>query len=288
MAAAVSNPPPNNGVKLSATGRSVLGRRNEPGRLPAALIAIVVHLAFFALIIFGVSWQVKAPTPLNAEIWRDLPPINTATPVPVAEVEPTPPKPAEPAPPPPPPSPVVAKPAPPVPSKADIALKAKLDDKLKREQQKQEQQKIMQQKREEQKRLDDRKKADDDKRTKAEEAKKKAADEKVRLETEAREAAIRSARQKSVDDYGGKIGSLIRNRANIPESVTGKPIVEVRLRLLANGAVLDAQIVRPSGNRAFDDAVERAINGIRQWPLPDDPSILGGRRELNLRIEHER
>ncbi len=285
MAAAYSNPPPNNGVKLSATGRSVLGHRREPGRLPAALIAIVVHLCFFALIIFGVSWQVKAPTPLNAEIWRDLPPINTAKPLPVAEVEPTPPKPAEPAPPPP---PVATKPAPPVPSKADIALKAKLDDKAKREQQKQEQQKLLQEKHEEQKRLDERNKAEGDKRLKAEEAKKKAADEKVRLETEARESAIRSARQKAVDDYGGKIGALIRNRANIPESVIGKPIVEVRLRLLANGAVLDAQIVRPSGNRAFDDAVERAINGIRQWPLPEDPSILGGRRELNLRIEHER
>ena len=81
---------------------------------------------------------------------------------------------------------------------------------------------------------------------------------------------------------------MIRQRANIPESVAGKPIVEVKLRLLVNGAVLDAQVVKASGNRAFDDAVERAINGIRQWPLPDDASILGGRRELILRIEHER
>ena len=260
--------------KLSATARQVLGKRREPGRLPAALLALVIHAAFFALIVIGVSWQVKPPTILNAEIWRALPAINAPKSPLVAEVEPVVEPKVEPK-----IEPIViekpVKPQPAPPSKVEIALNEKKarDEKLKIEQQK---------------RTEDKKKADEEKIRKADALKQKTAEDKLRAETEARDAAIRGARDKAIQDYASKVATLIRNRANIPESVMGKPIVEVKLRLLVNGAVLDAQIVKASGNRAFDDAVERAINGIRQWPQPDDASILGARRELILRIEHER
>jgi colicin import membrane protein len=276
---AASTMPAGKPPKLSATARQVLGKRREPGRLPAALLALVIHAAFFALIVIGVSWQVKPPTILNAEIWRELPAINAPKSPPMAEVEPV----VEPKVEPKIEPPVIEKPIKPQPappSKAEIALNEKKarDEKLKLEQLKQA----------DQKRIDDKKKADEEKIRKADALKQKAAEDKLRIDAEARDAAIRGARDKAIQDYGSKVAALIRNRANIPESVMGKPIVEVKLRLLVNGAVLDAQIVKASGNRAFDDAVERAINGIRQWPLPDDASILGGRRELILRIEHER
>ena len=100
-----------------------------------------------------------------------------------------------------------------------------------------------------------------------------------------REAAARNA---ALQDYAAKISALIRNRANIPDTVSGKPALTVRLRLLVNGVVFDAQIIKPSGNRVYDEAVERAINGIRQWPLPESADLFGGRRELNLNIDHER
>ena len=58
--------------------------------------------------------------------------------------------------------------------------------------------------------------------------------------------------------------------------------------VFVNGAVFDAQVVKPSGNRVYDEAVERAINGIQNWPLPQNAELFGGRRELILRIEHER
>jgi colicin import membrane protein len=126
--------------KLSATGRAVTGKRAEVGRLPAAMFALIVHIGFFALIVFGVSWQVKAPQPLSAEIWRELPSINAPKPAPVAEVEPKPVPPPEPKIEPkivpPPPKPV----QPPAPTKADIALNEKKlrDEKLKLETQKRE------------------------------------------------------------------------------------------------------------------------------------------------------
>jgi len=266
--------------KLSATARQVLSRRREPGKVPAALLALVIHGGFFALIIIGVSWQVKPPTILNAEIWRDLPAINAPEAAPIVPVEPAVIPKAEPD--------VAAKIEPPAPIKPQPAPPSKVDIALNEKKARAEKLKIEQQKRDEQKRIDEKKKADDENVRRAETLKQKVIDDKLRAETEVREAAVKGARDKAIQDYVGKVAALIRQRANIPESVMGKPIVEVKLRLLVNGAVLDALIVKGSGNRAFDDAVERAINGIRQWPLPEDASILGGRRELILRIEHER
>jgi colicin import membrane protein len=234
-----------------------------------------VHAAFFALIIFGVSWQVKAPEPIAAELWSALP--N----VPVPVVEPPPPDPSPtptPTPVKPPEPPVESKPAP---TKADIALKAKKerDEKLKQERAAEAAKK---------KAADDKRKADGEKQREAEEAKRKAAEEKVRAEAEAREAAVRTAREAAVRDYMSRIAALINSRTNVPDSVIGKPEIQVRVRLLTNGSVFEASISRSSGNRAYDDAVERAIAGIRQWPVPENPEILGRQRELLLNIRHER
>ncbi len=283
MAAALPpNGPNTNGLppNLSATGRSVLSQRREPGQAVAATFAVAVHIGFFSLIVFGVSWQVKAPAPLSAELWSSLP----ALPVIAKAVEPTPAEPPLPEP--------VARPLPPPkvvePPKVDIALKAKKEreEKLKRE--KDEKVAAELKKREDQKRADDKRRSDEEKLRKADEAKRKAIDDKAKAEAEARAAAVQSARDAALRDYTGKIAALIRNRANIPDSVTGQPEIQVRVRLLTTGAVFEAQIARPSGNRAYDDAVERAINGIRQWPVPDNPEILGRQRELLLNIKHER
>jgi colicin import membrane protein len=266
---------------MSATYSPRMMRR-EPGKVPAAILALIVHSVFFAVIVFGVSWQVKHPAPLTAELWDQLPPIRNAEPVPL--------------PPPPDPQPETElkpeikkveppqelKPSPP--SKAEIELKAK---KLKEEKarEKTEREKL------EREKLEKQKKADADKKRKEEEAQRKAAkaaDDKAKADQAAREAAASAARNAALQDYASKIAALIRSRANIPDTVSGKPVLQVRLRLLVNGVVFDAQIVKPSGNRVYDEAVERAINGIKQWPLPESAELFGGRRELNLNIEHER
>ncbi|MFM7461871.1 MAG: TonB C-terminal domain-containing protein [Burkholderiales bacterium] len=271
--------PPHLPPKLSATGRSVLHARREPRRAIAGAFAIVVHIGFFALIIFGVSWQVKMPSPISVELWSTLPPSDNRLeePPPAPQEEPAAP-----------PEPKVAEQNAAEPNKADIALKAKKEreEKLKRE--KEEKLAAELKKRDEQKRTEDKRKAEEDKQRKADEAKRKAEADKLRLEAEARAAAAQSAHDKAVSDYTGKIAALIRNRANIPDSVVGQPIIKVRVRLLTNGTVFEATVANASGNRAYDDAVERAINGIRQWPVPDNPEILGRQRELLLIIMHER
>ncbi|HLY96922.1 MAG TPA: protein TolA, partial [Sideroxyarcus sp.] len=67
----------------------------EPYRFSAGVLALLVHLGFFALMYFGVRWQSHPPEEFMVEMWDTLP---------NAEVVP------EPAPPPP---PVMAEPAPP-------------------------------------------------------------------------------------------------------------------------------------------------------------------------------
>lgn len=238
--------------------------RDEPGKLPAALLAMIVHAAFFSVIVFGVSWQVKHPDPVMAELWDQLPSIRNAPEPPPPPPEPEVKKIVEPPP--------IEKAAPPQPTKADIQLKAK-QEKAERE------------------RAEKAKQAEIDKKRKEEDAQKKAAkaaDDKARAEQVARDAAVSASRSAAQRDYADKIASLIRNRANIPDTVTGKPVLTVRVRLLVNGVVFDVAVTKPSGNRVYDEAVERAINGIRQWPLPEIADLFGSRRELNLNIEHER
>lgn len=263
--------------------RSPLAVRREPGTLPAAILAILVHAGFIGVIVFGVSWQVQHPLPVVAELWDQLPPSKDAEPAPA------------PPPPPPPPvepekkiEPVESKPAPPQPTKAEIALKARKEKAEREKLEKAERDKKEKAEREKQEKAEKQKQAEADKKRREDEARRKAVDDKARAEKDAREAAAASARTQAINDYGARIAALIRNRANIPDSVSGKPVLTVRLRLLVNGAVFDAQVVKPSGNRVYDEAVERAINGIQNWPLPQNAELLGGRRELILNIEHER
>ena len=271
------------------------GKRHDKGRFPALILALLVHAAFFALLIFSVSWQTKPTAPLMAEVWDSLPPPrNAPAPVPTPTPDTPAPSPVEPPATKKPPPPEVEK-APPQPTKADIDLKLKQE------------REIVQKKAREEKELADKKKLDD---TKKEQDKKKeellkkrlddvknqrALDDKIKQEqatSNAREsqarAANQAAQQAAQNDYAGKIAALIRSRANITDAVTGRPKVQIQLRLLVNGVVFDAQVVKPSGNRVYDESIERAINGIQQWPLPDRPELLGSTRTLILNIEHER
>jgi colicin import membrane protein len=46
---------------------------HEPYRLPAGLLAVAVHGAFFALLFFGFSWQTQPPAPMSVELWDSIP-----------------------------------------------------------------------------------------------------------------------------------------------------------------------------------------------------------------------
>ena len=101
----------------------------EPGRVASGVLAVVVHLLFIGLLVFGISWQQRKPEPIMADLWREIPPPQKPQPVvkappPEPIPQPAAPKPEpKPAPEPPKPAP---KPLPPAqPAKAEIELKEK-------------------------------------------------------------------------------------------------------------------------------------------------------------------
>ena len=254
-------------------------RAREPGKIRSLLLALAVHGAFFALIVFGVSWQSRPTPPLQAELYKELPPGKPAAPKP--DPAPEPPKPEPPKPEPPKPDPAIAE-------KKERERKEK-ERKEKAERDKQE--KLEKQRREEaeKKRAADeaekKRKAEEDK---ARQAKARAeAQAKAAAEQAAREAA--SARESEINAWRGRIRDKIRGRANVPDTVTGRPVVAVRITLLPGGEVLDIRVEKSSGNRIFDEAIVRAIRSASPLPVPPASSELFPQfRDLRLNIDHDR
>lgn len=255
---------------------AALQHRPEPGRIPAFIFAALVHVGFAAVLVFGVSWQTKAPIPLTAELWSTLPTIKVPEPAPPPDPEPAKVEPE----PPPPPKPEPVKTEPPKPSKADIELKQK--------QEKEKKQKLEREAEEKKKKEADEKKRKEEEKRKAEERVKKAQEAKAKAEADAAAQAAASRQQRLIDDWANQIRGLIRSRANVPDSVSGGPEIQIRLKLLVTGAVFEAVVVRRSGNRVYDESIERAIAGIRQWPTPADPDVFRNNREITLNIKHEK
>lgn len=282
-----------------------LARRGEPGRIRAILLAVIVHAAFFALIVFGVSWQVRPTPPVQAELWSQLPPAKSDPKPEPPKPEPPPPEPPKPEPPKPEPPKPDPKPEPPKPEPPkpdpEIALKAEREKKererLETERlEREKRERLERQKQDEAKKKREQEEAAKKKREQEEAAKKKREDDKRRAEEElarkaaeqAREAAA-AARRSEFDGWVEKIRGKIRGRANVPDSVTGNPEVTFRIRILPGGEVLDIQLTKRSGNPAYDSAIERAIRSASPLPVPPANSELFPQfRDLNLQIRHER
>ncbi|SDY87708.1 cell envelope integrity protein TolA [Nitrosomonas sp. Nm58] len=55
----------------------------EPGLLRAAVLALLVHLVFFAFMVFGLSWKNEPAETMVVDLWSDLP--QPVKPIPVAK-----------------------------------------------------------------------------------------------------------------------------------------------------------------------------------------------------------
>lgn len=264
-------------------------KRRQPGRLRAIVLAVLVHAAFFALIVFGITWQNPPTAPVQAELWDRLPTKQAARPPappepkvqPKAEPKPPPPKPPA-------PKPEEVKPEPPKPDAA-IAEKLERDKRAQEEREKaekEERQRLEKQKQEEARR---KREQDEAARKKREDEKRRQEEERAKAEAEQAIAAAAAARQSEIDSFVNRIKDKIRGRANIPDTVTGKPEVKVRIRVLPGGEVLDISIVKSSGNPVYDTAIERAIRSAQPLPVPPANSELFPQfRDLILNIEHDR
>jgi colicin import membrane protein len=266
--------------------------RDEPGKFASGVMAVVVHVAFFALLVVGVSWQHRAPSVTSVDLWSSLPPVPA---VKAPEPPPAPKPEAKPPPPPPEPKPVpklAPKPAPePKPAaKPDIALEKEKQEKARREREEREKAEVK--KREEREKAEAKKREDIAKA----EARKKEEIEKKRLEVErarereAQEAAKRlqqqqaAAQSKEIDLYRTRITEKIRRYVNKePCATLGNPEIVFEAVLLPDGNTLDApKMLRSSGNAACDQAVLRAVLRAQPLPLPPDPALFPKFRELKL------
>lgn len=272
----------------------------EPHKFSAGVLALAVHGIFFSLLYFGFNWHAKIPPNMVVEMWDHLPePEHVAQP----EPEPLPPPPAPALPkvetPPPPkvaaPAPV-AKPA--APQKADITLKEtkkkknakekepkpvpvpKPDDKAKKlELEKQKEQAAQA----EQAKLQARAEAM---------AKERAEEERVSRENERAQelkakmrAEVDAATRGEVERYTGLIQAKIKRSIVMPPDVANTAVAEFMVTVLPDGSVMQPRLIKSSGNRAYDNAAERAIIRAQPLPLPQEASLARMFRELHLSVK---
>lgn len=224
----------------------------EPYQLPAGILALAVHGAFFILLYFGFTWQTLPPATMSVELWQSLPDTVTAPPVQpkIEKVEP----------------PKVEEVAPPQPEvKPDIVLPDKKKVKTKPVELKPVERKPV-----EKKPVDP---APIEQKPDTSIADKQAARER------AEQAAVTG---RMVDEYTAKIQSKIKRNIVEPPSVEKDARAEFLVTLLPGGSVLDARLIKPSGNAAYDNAVERAILKSQPLPLPPDVALFNRFRELKL------
>lgn len=281
--------------------------REQPGKLASGVMAVVVHVVFFALLYFGVSWQRHEPPAVVVDLWSNLP-APTAKPPPKLEVRPPPPAPPVVKPEPPRPEPKAeAKPAPePKPTtKPDIAIEKEKQDKARRE--REEKEKLELKKREEAKAAQKKQEAA---REKAELAKREALQkeklaalerdraakeaERARLEKEQNEAVQKLAQQqaaaqnKELDAFRSRIEAKVKRFvAKGPCTSIADPEILLEMKFFPDGNLIGEPVVRKSsGNAACDEAVRRAVVLAQPLPLPPPGHpLLGQFMNPNLRFK---
>lgn len=240
-------------MSATLTLRQGSGQVYEPFRLPAGILAIAVHSAFFALLYFGFSWQTYPPAMRSIEVdmWQSLP----------AEVATPPAKPVE-----------EAKVEPVQAPEKQLAPDIVLPDKKKVETKLEAPKPI---------------KKIEPKPVVEKKAETKAVEEKSAVSSAQQQAALEQAEKAAVigrivDEYKAKIMAKIRSNIVMPPNVVKDARAEFAVTLLPGGSVLPPRLTRSSGNTAYDNAVERAILKSDPFPLPPDVTIFNRFRELNL------
>ncbi|MES2978427.1 MAG: cell envelope integrity protein TolA [Pseudomonadota bacterium] len=288
---------------MDVADRLEFGPRREPGAASAFTFALLAHLLLAGALTWGVNWKRNVPdVAFEAELWSSVPREAAPPPPPPAAVVPPPPAPTPAPTPAPAPVPVKPAPAPPAPPKVDIALEQEkkrlqlkklaeekaAEDKKKAIElaQKVEAEKAKAKKAQEvaqaKAKADAEAVAKKQELAKAEDAKRKAA------EAEAAQARIRkeqldrmmglagatgaqgNAAQSAGPSasYGGRVRAKVRPNVVFTEDIAGNPTAEVEVRTTLDGTITSQRLVKSSGNKAWDDAVIKAI--IRTETLPRD------------------
>lgn len=292
--------------------------RLQPAQfLSAGALSLLVHSLFALAMVFGLSWKTLPEPPVYAELWTALPeaPALPEALPPEPQVEP----PAMPEPPPAPtPKPVAPPPAPPkpvpeiAPPDPQIAIKAREEKERLAAEKRRVQEEVVRKQREAQlqeqlkealhqaelKNLEEERKAAEARKQALEKKRKEferlmqeqmnsELSQENRALADARAAnAAMTARDKAVLEFRERIRAKILGFVNWPTTLKGNPEVHFNVRLLPNGEVLHATLVKSSGQPSIDDAVEKAIIKASPLPLPEDKKAAEAfRGELLLKFK---
>jgi colicin import membrane protein len=251
----------------------------DPARVPAAVLAVLVHLLLFAFLFFGVRWSTTAPEAVVVELWTQPP-----QPV-VAPAEPAPPPPPPPKVEPEPPRPVV-KPAPPKPApevrKPDIALEK--DKQAKKPPPKPEAKPEARPAPKAETRPEP--KLELDVRARMQEQlvreSKALADDRAKRESQKPAAAPPPAAPSIDSGYAARIRGKIHGNIVMPQDIIGNPEAIFDVVQLPDGVVLKVSLRKSSGHKGYDDAIERAI--LKSSPLPKPDRMDQFQRQLELKF----
>ena len=290
----------------------------QPGAGRAWLAAGLVHALLFLALGLATAWKTQPQTlQAEAELWSATPQAaapRLQEPQPEPEPEPAPqpePKPTfKPSPPPPPaPDPELER------RDAQIALEKKKQQDKKKEAEKAEKLKAEKEKKAKEKAEKEKAELKRKEREKEDKAKEKAAKEKKAAEKAnaekadaAKTEAMRNENLKRMQgmagasggenatgsalkssgpsaSYAGRLVGRIKPNISYPGDVVGNPRAEVEVKVAPDGTILSRRIVQSSGNKAWDDAVLRAIDKTEVLPKDTDgrvpPLIVLGFRPLD-------
>lgn len=270
-------------------------------------LALLVHGLFFSALVYGLTWKTLPQLPVQADLWAELPaPLPPPPPV-VIPPEPQ----AEPAPLPPPEQADIAlekarklkteqrK----LEEKRQVELKVKAEEakriqaeKLNAEKLKIEQAKLEQERMEKERLVKEQQEMERVEKERREAKRRQFEQELARVmhdSMSAENAQLKAAQDharavqqaKLVKDFRERIMLKIRANVRLPQNLSGNPEAEFQVRLLPNGEVLKVMLIKSSGQKLYDQEVERAIIKSSPLPLPQDREAAALFRDsLNLKF----
>jgi colicin import membrane protein len=277
--------------------------RKVTGKWLALLLALLVQAAFVAVLVFSVHWQNRKPEPVTAELYappakapvseapQPAPPPPQPAPLPAANPAPSPTPPAPPVTVPPPPvtAPPAPKVAPPDTRAADLALRARQDEERRKAAEavrKEEEKKLRaQQEALERQKLEDKKKQDEARARQLRETEAMRAQAEREGESRAkadRDALARTQRTSAETDWIRSIQAKVKGNVIVPPDMAGNPEAIFEVVQLPTGEIIDVQLRKSSGVRAYDESVQRAILKSSPLPRPERADLF--QRSLTLKF----
>ncbi len=256
-------------------------------------LALLAHALLLAALTWGIGWKTKSDNSISvtAELWSALPreaapplqePVET-TAEPERKPEPVKPAPKPEPKPEPKPQPLPPKPAPkPEPDRqdAEIALKKEKAEREKKQREEKLREEKAKQQAEEKKRAEA--KALKEAQEKAEEEKQAEANRQANIrrmqgmagatgDDNAKGSALKASGPSA--SYAGRIRARIKPNIAFNDDVEGNPKAEVEVRVGTDGTILSRKLIQASGNKAWDEAVLKAIDKTGTLPRDTDGQV---------------